>query len=82
MFKTETMEHMVYDKYRQTSNISRTLVVNKLVDHSDIVEASPVGAAPTTSAFSTWHPDSMDSANTTARQDGSHLSFVVWCGFY
>ena len=33
--------------YRQVSNIRRTLVGNKMVDHSD------VGAAPTTSSFST-----------------------------
>ena len=39
--------------YRKTSNISRTLVDNDIVDHSDVVEASPVGAAPTTSSFST-----------------------------
>ena len=32
--------------YCQTSNISCTLVGNKLVDHSDVVGASPVGAAP------------------------------------
>ena len=32
-------------KYRQTSNISHSLVGNKLVDHSDVVGASPVGAA-------------------------------------
>ena len=39
--------------YRQVSNIRRTLVGIKIVDHSDVVEASPVGAAPTTSSFST-----------------------------
>ena len=39
--------------YRKTSNISRTLVSNKIVDNSDEVGASPVGAAPTTSSFST-----------------------------
>ena len=39
--------------YRQISNISRILVGNKIVDHSDVVGASPVGAAPTTSSFST-----------------------------
>ena len=39
--------------YRQVSNISRTLVGNKIGDHSDVVGASPVGAAPTTSLFST-----------------------------
>ena len=39
--------------YRKLSNISRTLVDNKIIDHSDVVGASPVGAAPTTSSFST-----------------------------
>ena len=39
--------------YLQTSNIRRTIVGNKTVDHSDVVGASPVGAAPTTSSFST-----------------------------
>ena len=39
--------------YRKTSNIRRTLGGNKIVDHSDVVGASPVGAAPTTSSFST-----------------------------
>ena len=36
------------DQYRKTSNISRTFVCNKIVDHSDVVGVSPVGAAPTT----------------------------------
>ena len=39
--------------YRQVSNIRGTLVDNKIVDHSDVVGASPVGAAPTTSEWST-----------------------------
>ena len=39
--------------YSQTSNISLTLVGNKIVHHSDVVGASPAGAAPTTSSFST-----------------------------
>ena len=39
--------------YRKTSNIRRTLVGNNIVDHSDVVGAAPVGAAPTTSSFST-----------------------------
>ena len=34
--------------YRQTSDISRTLVSNKIVDHSDVVE----DAAPTASSLS------------------------------
>ena len=37
--------------YRQISNIIPTWVDNKIVDHSDIVRASPVGAAPTKSSF-------------------------------
>ena len=37
----------------KTSNISRTLAGDKIVDNSYVVGASPVGAAPTTSSFST-----------------------------
>ena len=33
--------------YRRTSNVSRISIGNKIVDHSDAVGASPVGAAPT-----------------------------------
>ena len=40
-------------EYRKTSNISCTLIGNRIVDNSDVVGASPVGAAPTTSSFST-----------------------------
>ena len=43
---------MANETYRQTTNISRTLVGNKIVDDSDIVGASPVGAVPTISSFS------------------------------
>ena len=45
-----------YEIYHQTSNISGTLVGNKSVDHSDVVGASPVDAAPITSSLSidTW----------------------------
>ena len=39
--------------YRQTPNISRTLVGNKIVDQSDVVGASSVGAAQTTFSFPT-----------------------------
>ena len=39
--------------YRQVSNIRRTLIGNEIVDNSDVVGASPVGAAPTTSSLST-----------------------------
>ena len=38
-------------KHCQTSNISGTLIGNKIVNHSDVVGASPVGTALTTSPF-------------------------------
>ena len=41
--------------YRRTSNISRTLFGNKIVDYSDVVGASPIGTAPPISSFSTQH---------------------------
>ena len=46
-------ENPQLSSYCQISNIRRTLVGNKIVDQSDVVGASPVGAAPTTSSFST-----------------------------
>ena len=36
-----------------TSKIRCALEGDKIVDHSDVFGASPVGAAPTTSSFST-----------------------------
>ena len=39
-----------YPNYCKTSNISLTLIDNKTVNHSDVVGASLVGAAPTTSS--------------------------------
>ena len=39
--------------YRQTSNINRNLVGNKIVDQSDVVGEPPIGAAPTKSSFFT-----------------------------
>ena len=68
--------------YRKISNIRRTLVGNNIVDHSDVVGASPVGAAPTTSSFSTWHVASMDWAKTTVRRDGKRLCLGIWCVLY
>ena len=69
-------------KYRQTSNIRRTLVGNKIIDNSDVVGASPIGAAPNTSSFSIEHLASMDWAKTTARGYKKHLSFGIWCDSY
>ena len=39
--------------YPQTSDISRTLIGNAVVDHTDVIAASPAGAALTISSFST-----------------------------
>ena len=68
--------------YPKTSDISHTLVGSRIIDHSDVVEASPVGAAPTASSFSTEHLASIDCVKTTARRDKKHLNFGFWCGFY
>ena len=46
------MEEIIYNwVYCQTFNIRCTFVGSRIVDHSDVVGASPVGAAPTTSSF-------------------------------
>ena len=44
----ETLVIYVVRKYRQISNINRTLLGIKIIDHSDVVRASPIDAAPTT----------------------------------
>ena len=68
---------------RQVPNISGTLVSNKIVDHSDVVGASPVDAAPTTSSFSTKHLASLDWAKTTARREEKSLGiWRILCGLY
>ena len=53
MLVYSTVLYYVIWLIRKTSNISRTLVGNRIVDNSDVVGAPPVGAAPTTSSFST-----------------------------
>ena len=45
--------NFVFLRHRQTSSVRRNSWDNKPVDHSDVVEAPHVGAAPTTSSFST-----------------------------
>ena len=53
--------------YRKTFNIRRTLVGNKIVDHSDVVGASPVGAAPTTSGFKGFGKDSRNTVQESSK---------------
>ena len=64
------------------SYIRPTLTGNEIVDHSDVVGESPLGAAPTTSSFSTQHLASVDCTKTTARRDEKHLTFGIWCVLY
>ena len=68
--------------YRQTSNIRGTLEANIIVGNSDIVGASPVGAAPTTSSFSTQHLALMDCVKTTARRDEKNFNLGIWVVLY
>ena len=66
--------------YRKTSNISLTFVGNKIFDHSDVVGASPVSAAPTTYIF-VLDP-TRDSAKTAVRQYDNLLSVGIRCALY
>ena len=68
--------------YRKTFNIRCILVANKIVVHSDVVGASPVGAASTTSSFSTKYMAPMDWAKTTARRGEKHVKSGIWCVLY
>ena len=65
--------------YPQTSNIRCTLG-NKIVDHSDVVGALPIGTAPTTSSFLDLNPWLQQIGQR--RQDENYLSFGIWCGLY
>ena len=58
--------------YRKISNIKRTLVENKINDHSDVVGA----------ALWTNHLCSVNLAKTNARRNEQLFSFQIWCGLY
>ena len=75
---------MIPAEYRETSNIRRSLIANKLVDHSDVVGASPVGAVPTSIVILDLTPDfnEIEKKKTTGRLDEKHLRFGVWCDLY
>ena len=51
-YQQSIMSCFVNSDHCQTSHISHIIVGNKLVEHSDVVGAAPVGIAPTTSSFS------------------------------
>ena len=82
LFVESLIEFCIYVYFHQTSNISDIVVGNEIVDHADVVRSSPVGAAPTTSSFSSEHLASMDWAKTTARRDEKHLGFMIWWDLY
>ena len=63
--------------YRQTSHISRNLVGYKLVDHADLVGASPVGAAPTM-FFVDLAPGFNGLDKTAARRIEKHYNFLIF----
>ena len=69
----DILRHKYINTYRQIYNISRIVVGNKIVDYSDVVGASPVGAVPTTPSFPTLHLVSIDWAQKTARRDENHV---------
>ena len=62
--------------YPQPTNIRRAILCNKSVDHS------PVGAAPTTSSFSTKHMASVDWEMATGRRAEKHLSLGMCYNLY
>ena len=47
------LRYLLAHAYSQIFNTCRALEGVKFVDHSDVVGASPVGAVPTPSSFST-----------------------------
>ena len=63
--------------YRKVSNIIRTLVGNKIVDHSDVVGASLVSAAPKYS-FLTYHMASIVAQRQ--QQDETRNIYVLGLG--
>ena len=55
----------------------------QLIDHSDVVGAAPVGAAPTTFSFYIHlTPGFNGLAKTTAKRDEKYLSCGIWCAVY
>ena len=68
--------------YHETSNISRTIISNKIVDHSDVVGAWPVGVVPThTSIFDlTTGFNGLGKDNCKTRGETSNLG--IWCVIY
>ena len=71
-----TLGQIFHDRWKSTYPQT-----NKIVDLSDEVGPSPVGAALTTFLSRLEHLASIDCPNTTARWDEKHLTFGVWCAY-
>ena len=71
-----------YEYFNRNWPCYKGFLLYNIVNHSDVVGASPVVAAPTTSSFSTLHLASMEWAKTIARQNEKHLSFEIWSLLY
>ena len=71
MYVSKPRCNEIYKDYRKIYNISRTLVGNKIVDHTNVVEAAPTGL------FLTQHMASMDWANITTGWNEKHFSFGI-----
>ena len=55
---------------------------NKIVDHSDVVGALPVGATPSVFLFWTKYLALMNREKATTRREEKRLGFEIWCGLY
>ena len=64
--------------YRQTSNISRTLVVNKLVDHPNVVGAAPTNRHSWLDTLLQWNGQ----RQLQDVGDETHLLFWILCVLY
>ena len=66
---------------KNVESVSMAWYLHTLV-RNDVIGASPVGTAPTTSSFSTKHLATMDWAQITERRDEKHLSSGIRCTLY
>ena len=79
------LRYLLAHDYRQIFNTCHALVGVKFVDHSDVVGASPAGAAPTPSTFSTQHMAQwigqrqlQDEKETFKFGDLERLTWLTW----
>ena len=68
--------------YRKTSDISRTLIGNKIVDNSDVVGASPVGAAPNYIFILNLTPGFNGFSKDNCKRIQETFKFGIWCDLY